>query len=84
MDTIENKPTKVNQYATPKEAMAVFGLSPRSLLRLRTDGIFKAGKCWIRKNPTSPNSDVLYNLAACEQALIDATIETETQLNSNS
>lgn len=59
--------------------MEALCLSPRSLLRLRADGIFEAGKCWIRKVPTNPNSDVLYDLSACQHALSAATIAAQIE-----
>lgn len=61
-------------YVTAKEAENALGMSQRSLLRLRNAGILKVGECWIRKIPTNANSDILYDLKACKQALINATL----------
>ena len=46
-----------------------FGLSPRTLHRLRQSGVLEAGTCWRRKIPSNPNSHVLYNVAAVDFAL---------------
>jgi len=46
-----------------------FGLSQRTLHRLRQSGVLEAGTCWRRKIPSNPNSHVLYNVAAVDFAL---------------
>ena len=67
------------QLATAREASDALRLSTRSLLRLRNQGILQAGECWVRKFPTNPSSDVLYDLAACKQALNAATIAAQVE-----
>jgi len=67
--------------ATAREASDALRLSPRSLLRLRTQGILRAGECWVRKFPTNPNSPLLYDLAACQHALNAATIAAQVELD---
>lgn len=67
------------QYVTAKEAEDALRLSSRSLLRLRSEGILRVGECWIRKFPTNPNSDVLYDLSACQHALSAATIAAQVE-----
>lgn len=78
---MDRRPSKeiVVRYVTAREAMEALCLSPRSLLRLRADGVFEAGKCWIRKFPANPNSDVLYDLLACQNALSAATIAAQIE-----
>ena len=68
---------QLDVYVSSSEAEFILGLSNRSLLRLRDNGVFAAGKCWIRKNPLNPKSSLLYNVEACKLALIEATIAAE-------
>lgn len=67
------------QLATAREASIVLRLSTRSLHRLRTQGILRAGECWVRKFPTNPSSDVLYDIPACLHALNAATIAAQVE-----
>jgi len=71
------------RYITARQAEIIFGISARSLLRLRNLGILAVGKCWIRKNPLNANSDVLYDVEACRQAFITETSAIEAQEKSN-
>lgn len=64
---------------TAREAEIALGLSNRSLQRLRKHGILKIGECWIRKFPANANSDVLYDLPACQHALSAATIAAHVE-----
>lgn len=66
-------------YVTSREAESALSMSIRSLHRLRREGILKVGECWIRKFPSNPNSDVLYDLAACRYALNAAAIAAQVE-----
>jgi hypothetical protein len=63
-----------SKWVTQRDAASHFCLSERSLIRLRKDGVLAPGSCWVRKIPRNTNSHVIYDLAACESALSEATI----------
>ena len=51
-----------------------------SLKKYRDQGIFKAGSHWRYKFVDSPRSGVLYDLVACEQALINQAARSAENL----
>ena len=55
-------------WLTTQEAADHFRVSPRTLQRLRAQGLLKAGLHFRRKFPTS-NSPFLYNRETVEQTL---------------
>ena len=55
-------------WLTTQEASDHFRVSPRTLQRLRAQGLLKAGLHFRRKFPTS-NSPFLYNRETVEQTL---------------
>ena len=63
----------IQKWVTQREAADYLRLSERTLIRLRRTQALTAGTCWRRKIPTNANSHVIYDLAACEEALSAAT-----------
>lgn len=63
-----------SKWVTQRDAAFHFCLSERSMIRLRKCGVLAPGRCWVRKILRNTNSHVIYDLAACESALSEATI----------
>lgn len=61
-----------SQWVKPRDAADALGVSERTLLRWRSAGFLKPGTHWRRKFP-SPNSHVLYDLAAVESVMREVT-----------
>jgi len=57
------------KWVSQKTASDYLGISERTLYKMRQQKVLTEGNCWRRKNPTNPNSHVLYNLEDCEQRL---------------
>lgn len=60
------------QWASSRAAADALAVSERTLHRWRSAGFLKPGTHWRRKFP-SPNSPLLYDLAAVESVMREAT-----------
>ena len=58
-------------WYTTAQACQYLKVSDSTLYKYRKYGYLKAGIHWRNKFPDSPKSGVLYNIKACEKALID-------------
>ena len=54
------------KWVSQRIASDFLGVSERTLLTMRKQGVLTQGDCWRRKIPTNPNSHVLYELENCE------------------
>ena len=78
--------SKHEDWVKTRDAEKILCISERSLLRLRKNKTLIAGKCWRRTIPNNLNSNVIYNIAACQEVLngITAAAEMEADLLSKS
>ena len=51
------------------QAAVQLGITPRQLLKLRSKGIFKAGKHWRKKNPIAARPTYVWHAERCSKIL---------------
>jgi len=59
---------KKNWLETEKAALQM-GITPRQLLKLRSKGIFKAGKHYRKKNPVAYRPTYIWHVEKCSKIL---------------
>ncbi|MDX2254701.1 MAG: hypothetical protein NW214_04215 [Pseudanabaenaceae cyanobacterium bins.39] len=52
-----------------EQAALQLGITPRQLLKLRSKGIFKAGKHWRKKNPIAARPTYIWHVEKCSKIL---------------
>ncbi len=52
-----------------EQAAFKLGITPRQLLKLRSKGVFKAGKHYRKKNPIAARPTYVWNVDRCEKVL---------------
>ena len=51
------------------QAALQLGITPRQLLKLRSKGVFKAGKHWRKKNPIAARPAYVWHVEKCSKIL---------------
>jgi predicted site-specific integrase-resolvase len=69
----------VIRWMSSHQTARELGISVRTLRRWRESGRLKPGEHYRRKGP-SPDSDVIYNVAACVQIIDDFTRDRAMEL----
>lgn len=54
-----------------EQAALQMGITPRQLLKLRSKGVFKAGKHYRKKNPIAARPSYLWHVEKCSKILED-------------
>lgn len=54
-----------------EQAAVELGITPRQLLKLRSKGVFKAGKHWRKKNPIAARPTYIWHVEKCSKILED-------------